>query len=308
MYKSYFHRHRAYWLAMSMLFIGMLLAPAYADPSRLDAKAISEAAGVEASAKDNGVVRIGWSRDDVPVTVDGISFPPAAGLGSWAAFKTLPEGGVMVMGDTVVFEDEITPAMDAAFAHGLHVTALHNHFIFVRPPVYFMHISGQGQSGAELAKGVAAVWEAIKSVRDTDPTPANRFSGHMPDKTGKIDVTALKTILGAEPSVKDGVVKFSFGRQGRLHGTEFGASMGLSTWAAFSGNADYAVVDGDFAMTADEVQPVMHALRRAGIHIVALHSHMIGEEPSYYFLHYWGKGNPRELARGIRAALDVQSP
>jgi hypothetical protein len=102
------------------------------------------------------------------------------------------------------------------------------------------------------------------------------------------------------------VAKFSFGRQASMHGTEFGASMGLSTWAAFSGNADYAVVDGDFAMTADEVQSVMRALRRTGIHIVALHNHMIGEKPSYYFLHYWGKGNPQELARGIRAALDVQ--
>jgi hypothetical protein len=291
---------------VAALILFALSTTVHAQSDRLDAKAISEAAGVEASVKDSGVVHIGWSRDDVPMIVDGMSFPPAAGLGSWAALKAMPEGGVMMMGDTVVFEDEITPAMDAAFAHGLHVTALHNHFIFDRPPVYFMHIDGQGQNGAELAKGVRAVWGAIKAVRAADPEPANRFSGRMPDKIGKIDVAALKAILGTEPSVKNGVAKFSFGRQASMHGTEFGASMGLSTWAAFSGNADYAVVDGDFAMTADEVQSVMRALRRTGIHIVALHNHMIGEKPSYYFLHYWGKGNPQELARGIRAALDVQ--
>lgn len=128
--------------------------------------------------------------------------------------------------------------MDAAFAHGLHVTALHNHFIFDRPPVYFMHISGTAKTGAELAQGVAAIGEAIQSVREADPTPDDRFPGRLPDPTGKLDVAALKAILGVEPSVNNGVVKFSFGRQSHLHGTEFGASMGLSTWAAFYGNAD----------------------------------------------------------------------
>ncbi|MEA3252351.1 MAG: DUF1259 domain-containing protein, partial [Pseudomonadota bacterium] len=110
--------------------------------SGLDPDVVSKAAGTPVTVKPDGVVRIGWQRDDVPVMVDGVTLPTPAGLGSWAAFKSVPDGGVMLMGDTVVFEDEITPAMDAAFAHGLEITALHNHFVFDRPPVYFMHIGG----------------------------------------------------------------------------------------------------------------------------------------------------------------------
>ncbi|HEX6260770.1 MAG TPA: DUF1259 domain-containing protein [Woeseiaceae bacterium] len=276
-----------------------------AEGTFLDIEAISRAAGTEVTTTADGVVRVGWSRDDVPVTIDGVAFPPAAGLGCWAAFKILPGGKVMVMGDTVVFEDEITPAMDAAFAHGLEITALHNHFVFDRPPAYFMHIGGHADDPAVLAKGVRSMWNAIKRVRAERKMPLNRSSNRQPEITGIYDLPVLDSILGEKGEVNGQVLKFTFGHTGRMHGGEFGASMGLSTWAAFSGNANHAVVDGDFAMTANEVQPVMHALRAAGIHIVALHNHMIGEEPPYYFLHYWGNGDTIDLARGLRSALDV---
>ena len=272
---------------------------------QLNAKAIGRTGGTKTSVEEDGVVRIEWSREDVPVAVDGMPLPPPAGLGSWAAFKAVEEG-VMVMGDTAVFEDEITPAMDAAFAHGLEVTALHNHFVFDRPPVYFMHIGGHSNDPAKLASGVRAMWDAIKAVREQTPRPADHFGERVPSQTGKFDIEMLAEILGTQADVKDGVPKFTFARKGRMHGARIGASVGVSTWAAFSGSSEYAAVDGDFAMAAEEVQPVMHALREAGIHIVALHNHMIGGDPFYYFLHYWGKGNPETLARGVRAALDTQ--
>lgn len=284
----------------------MLASVCPASQSSLDVDAIGQAAGTSASIGTDGVVRIGWTRDDVPVIVDGTRLPPPAGLGSWAAFRALPDGTVMVMGDTVVFEDEITPAMDAAFAHGLEVTALHNHFTYDRPPAYFMHIGGRAGDAASLATGVRAMWDAIEAVRSERPVPADRSSAQEPEITGDYDQAALESILDAEGSLNGKVLKFTFGRTAQMHGAEFGASMGLSTWAAFSGNARHAVVDGDFAMKAGEVQAVMHALRAADIHIVALHNHMIGESPPYYFLHYWGNGDPVDLARGLRSALDTQ--
>jgi len=294
-------------VALSLVLTALSLTAIGAEhPHELNASAIGEVAGTETKVTDEGVVRIGWSRTGVPVTVDGLKFPPAAGLGSWAGFKPLPSGGVMVMGDTVVFEDEITPAMDAAFAHGLEVTALHNHFTFDRPPVYFMHIGGQAQSAEALAEGVKAMWNAIKAVRKEKPMPAERFAGEPPEVTGEYDRAALEEILGAKAIKKGDVLKFTFERTASMQGTSFSASMGLATWAAFSGNPKRAVVDGDFAMTVDEVQPVMRALREAGIHIVALHNHMLGENPPFYFLHYWGKGDPKQLAKGLGVALETQ--
>src|SRR6185437_5794795 len=141
----------------------------------LDADKIGTAAGAKATTAPDGVVRIGWPRTDVAVKVDGMPLKPFAGLGSWAAF-TPTKHGAMVMGDTVVFQDEVTPALDAAFAGGLEVTALHNHFFYDEPKVYFMHIGGTGDP-EKLATAVKGVWDAIKKVRASRPQPAQRFPG-----------------------------------------------------------------------------------------------------------------------------------
>jgi hypothetical protein len=266
---------------------------------------ISKASDQSATIADDGVVRITWARDDVKVQVDGIDFPPAAGLGSWAAFKDMG-GHAMLMGDTVVFEDEMTPAMDAAFANGLEITGIHNHFIYDDPPVYFMHVGGMGEP-AELAAGVKAVWDTIKALRNEQPVPQRLTEGALPVTDGEIDPDVIQEVLGIEPEVTERVVKFTFPKEGNMHGVQVGGSMGLTTWAAFIGADDNAAVDGDFMMAADEVQAVMHALRENEIQIVALHNHMIGEEPTSYFLHYWGRGTAADLAKGIKAALDVQA-
>jgi hypothetical protein len=137
--------------------------------------------------------------------------------------------------------------------------------------------------------------------------PRRTFGRGTPDADGTIDGAPLVGILGAEPSINEGVVKFTFGREGRMHGVEVGGSMGLSTWAAFSGTDELAAVDGDFIMVENEVQAVIRALRAHDIKIVALHNHMIGGEPVFYFLHYWGVGRADELARGVQAARDAQA-
>ena len=293
---------RPLWTLFAIAGLAIAAAPAFA--ATLDPAAIGNAAGVQAKQQDDGVVKISWSRTDVPVTVDGMRLPPAAGLGSWAAFAPMGDQA-MVMGDTVVFQDEVGAAMDAAFAHGLKVTALHNHFFFDQPKVYFMHIAGQGQPQA-LAADVKAVWDAIKAVRAARAQPADGFGGATPT-AGALDADALAKIVGHKAEVNGGVAKITMGRNGRMHGQSVGASMGLTTWAAFSGNDALAAMDGDFIMTAAEVQPVLHALRQAGVHVVALHNHMMGDTPAFYFTHFWSKGPAATLARGFRAALDAQA-
>ncbi len=293
------------YAALLVLALGSAGFFAFAkDERRLDADKIATSAGSKATTTKDGVVRISWARDDVPVKVDGMPLQPFAGLGSWAAFTPSPHGA-MVMGDTVVFQDEVTPGMDAAFAGGLEVTALHNHFFFDEPKVYFMHIGGRGDP-EKLAAAVKGVWDAIKKVRAEQPMPATRFAGEVP-KAGAIDAAAIEMVLGQKSETQKGVVKVTIGRQGTMHDVKIGGSMGLTTWAAFSGGDELAAVDGDFIMTAKEVQPVLQALRKARIHIVALHNHMIGEQPAFYFTHFLGKGSAEELAKGIKSALDAQS-
>ena len=263
----------------------------------LDADQIGTAAGAKATTTPDGVVRIGWPRTDVAVKVDGMPLKPFAGLGSWAAF-TPTRHATMVMGDTVVFQDEVAPAMDAAFASGLEVTGLHNHFFYDEPKVYFMHIGGVGEP-EKLAAGVKNVWDAIKKVRSKEARPA--------PKAGTVTAEKIEKILGHKGQSQDGIVKVTIGRDGTMHGMKVGGSMGLTTWAAFSGSDELAAVDGDFIMTAEEVQPVLRALRQGNLHVVAVHNHMVGEQPSYYFVHFWAKGPAEDLSTGLKAALDAQA-
>jgi len=273
-------------------------------PAPLDADKIGTAAGAKATTTPDGVVRIGWPRTDVKVTVDGMPLKPFAGLGSWAAFAPAKHGA-MVMGDTVVFQDEVTPAMDAAFAGGLEVTGLHNHFFYDEPKVYFMHVGGTGEP-EKLAQAVKGVWDAIKKVRAKEAQPAIKFAGDTP-KAGTITADKIEKILGHKGQSQDGIVKVTIGRDGTMHGMKVGGSMGLTTWAAFSGSDELAAVDGDFIMTAEEVQPVLRALRKANLHVVALHNHMVGEQPPFYFTHFWAKGSTEDLATGLKSALDAQA-
>lgn len=285
------------------LLVSIACLPSASHACELSADKVGEIMGVKTTTTPDGVVRVGWPRTDVKVQVDGLSIRPFMGLGTWAAFQKTDDGA-MVMGDTVVFEDEVNPAMDAAFANGLEVTGLHNHFFFDEPKVYFMHIGGSG-CPEQLAQGVKAVWDAVKKVRKANPQPAKRFASGAPEH-GALDTEKLAKTIGAKGTLDDRVFKVTIGRDAEMHGMKFGGSLGLTTWAAFAGTTDATIVDGDFAMTAREVQPVLKALRRANINVVALHNHMVGEAPAYYFVHFWGKGKADDLASGFRSALDAQ--
>lgn len=273
----------------------------------LDAAAIEAAAGTPVMVVGDAI-RIGWSRDDVPVFVDGQRLPPAAGLGSRVAFEpTGQPDTAMVMGDTVVFQDEVDAAMDAAFAHGLSVTALHNHFFHDEPRVYFMHLGGQGP-GPQLAAAVRAVWDAIRTVRSHRQVPATHFAVPPAPHSGPLDADLIGTLTGLEATAAPGgVVKVAIGRTGVLNGTRIDASMGLTSWAAFSGEARATSMDGDIIMTAAEVQPVLRALRDRGLHVVALHNHMIDTRPEFYLTDFWGRGTTGAMATAFQTVLQAQA-
>jgi hypothetical protein len=240
----------------------------------------------------------------VKITVDQWTMPPFMGLGSWVAF-TPAHDGAMLMGDTVVFEDEVNPAMSAAFDAGLEVTALHNHFLFDEPKVFFMHIGGHGDAKA-LAAGVKKVYDKIAEVRAASPSPAKSFPGTI-GALNTITAAPLEAALGVKRQSNQGMFKIVIGRTASMHGVPVGKEMGINTWASFGGTDDAAVVDGDFAMLENELQPVLRAMRKEGINIVAIHQHMSHEQPRYLFLHYWGKGKAIDLAQSLKRVLDARA-
>jgi hypothetical protein len=288
---------------VSVFFLLVLPSAVAADRYSLDAGQIGRAAGVNAVAAKDGVIRIAWPRDDVRVTVDGMDLPPPVGLTSWAAFAPA-EHGAMLMGDMVVFEDEVNLAMDAAFSGELELTALHNHFFFDEPDVYFMHIGGMGEP-VKMAAAVKRIWDAIRGHRQQHPKPGGRFPGPAP-KAGKLSAEPIAKTLGDAVPIQEGAVRVAIGREGTMHGVKVGSSMGLNTLVIFAGDDELASINGDFIMTAEEVQPVLRALRKADINIVSLHNHMVGEQPVFYFAHIWAKGKPEKLARSINSVLAAQ--
>jgi hypothetical protein len=278
-----------------------------AQDTSLDPVVIEKITGLKVThVPKEDVYKIGKPRDDVKFVVDGVAMPPFMGLTSTAMFMKGHGANVMLMGDTVLLQDEVNPVMSIALDSGLEVTALHNHFFFDEPKVYFMHVGGEGEA-SKLAQGLKKMYDKVAEIRAASAQPASRFAGDALSQPNSVTAKPLDAIFGAQGESNNGMYKTVIGRNAQMHGVNFGKDMGLNTWAAFAGSDDNAIVDGDFAMLETELQGVLKSLRRDSINVVAIHQHMSGEQPRYLFLHYWGKGKAADLARSVKRALDTQS-
>lgn len=251
----------------------------------------------------DGVFKVGIPRNDLRVTVAGIETPTAFGFGGWLAM-TKGDGSMdIMMGDLVLLEDEVNPVMSALLDHGLEVTALHNHFFWEQPRLFYMHVHGHG-AVADLARKVKPALDLIGHI--DKPVSAKT---DVPAATIQLDVSKLEKIIGHKAEQGGGVVKFTMGRddlQLKEMGATINSRMGLNTWAAFVGTDSNAAVAGDVAMLESEVNPVLKALRKHGLNVVAIHHHMLDTHPPIIFLHYWGVGPAEKLAAGFAAALHTQ--
>jgi hypothetical protein len=243
-------------------------------------------------------------RNDLKMTLKGESVPIAFGFGGWVAIKKTMDGkSSVLMSDCVLLQEEVNGLISAAQANGLEVGAIHNHFFYEEPRIFYMHIHGMG-TPEELAKKYA------KAIADTKISPKNQpVAGTPPDKTGKdiFDVSQLNGLIKYEAAINGPTIKYTIGRNDLTviaMGAELSPAIGLNIWASFTGTMEKAHIAGDVAMLDTEVNAVIKTLRANNIEVVAIHNHMLGDEPHMIFLHYLGTGPALQLAKGFRAALD----
>ncbi len=273
------------------------------DLAPLDTAALERILGVP-GVTEAGEYKVTVPQNDLDVRVDGFSIVPPMGLGSWAAFTPGPKGAVL-MGDLVLRDAEVASVQSVLVGHGLTVTGLHNHFARESPSVLFMHIGGEGPADS-LAVGVRAVLNRIATVRGADPAAAVARA-----VSSALDTASIARGLGAAGQSARGVYRVTLGRPEvalEAHGANVSSFLGFNSWAAWQGTAARAAVAGDFALLAHEVAPVVETLVTRGIEVVALHNHLTHEQPTVYFLHYWGVGSQADLLAALKAALAHLGP
>jgi biotin operon repressor len=284
-------------LAFLQLTFLCCLAAAQTSPATNDWKAVEQALGRSGQVQTDGAYKAGLPRGDLKVTVDGVSVKPALALGSWVAFSS-PGKDAMLMGDLVLAEDEVAPVMESLQNSGLEITALHNHVLHEVPRVMYMHIAGHG----DAVKLAGSVKQAIALTKT--PAPAQPAAA-QPNLD--LDTAAIEQALGQKGKVNGGVFQVAVPRTEKITdaGMQVPGSMGLSTALNFQPTGGgKAAITGDFVLLGSEVNPVIKALRQSGIHVTALHSHMLQEEPRLFFMHFWANDDAGKLAKGLRAALD----
>ncbi len=288
--------------SISFYFLVLMTLPAIAQKTKiqaLDTTAIEKITGVKGKS-NKGEYKITIPQNDLNVEVDGFKIIPPMGLGTWIAFTPAKEGA-MIMGDIILTETDLKPVQQEVVRQGLTITAIHNHFVRNHPNVMYMHIGGSGKTD-DMAQKARAVLDKVAESRGHNPA-----ASPVADVTYTIDSKKLDDILGYKGEMSKGVYKYTIGRPDvslKEHGVTITTFFGFNTWAAFQGTADHAAVAGDFTMLENEVAPVIKALIENGIEVVAVHNHMVHEQPKIFFLHYWGTGNAEQLAKGLKAALD----
>lgn len=247
------------------------------------------------------VQRFAFPRSDLDVMVDGVEVQPALALGSWLAFRPMTDGHSWeVMGDLVLTHNEIKAVLEKLVAGGITITALHNHLLRAQPATMYMHVHGHGDPGAlarTLKQALAVTGTPLGRPSPAEPVPMDQ----------QLDRVAVERHVGRRGTpAAGGVLQFSFPRQHSIQrrGAAIPNSMGMPTAINFQWGGEGSVAaTGDFVLSANEVEPVVAALTKAGIEVTALHNHLLDEEPRTFFMHFWGVGTPEQVAGGLRSAL-----
>jgi hypothetical protein len=283
-------------------FVLLIIAAAHASSAgaqQIEWQKVDAALGKTGIALAGGVHRYALPRTDLNVTLDGVTIKPTLALGGWLAFEPMHDQA-MVMGDLVLLETEVNPVMREILHGGLEITAVHNHLLRANPATFYMHVGGHG----DPVKMAGVIRTALgKSKTPFDQPPATS----APPPTIDLDTAALDQTIGAKGQNAGGVYQFSVPRRDPI--TESGMPVGGPMGGAHAINfqptgGGKAAITGDFVVIADELNPMIRALRDNGIEVTAIHNHMLNEQPRLFFVHFWANDDAVKLARGVRAALE----
>lgn len=279
----------------------VVLAAVFVIPTLLGAQGLNTAAIDQAlgrsGQRQGAVYRLSFPRSDLRVTLQGVAIKPGLALGSWAAFMG-SEDHATVMGDLCLLPSEVNPVMRKLRAGGIEIMALHNHLLFESPQVMFLHYMGQGDAAA-LARSLHAALALSK-------TPLGKPPGMAAPGAAPAWVHAVESALDRKGTWNGGVLAVGVPRAEAVtvSGMATPPAMGVAESMNFQdAGGGRVATTGDFVLTADEVNPVLTTLAEHQIDVTALHSHMLGDQPRLFFMHFWAVGAPQKVAAGLRGAL-----
>jgi hypothetical protein len=262
--------------------------------------AVGQAMGKELENKGEGVYGVEFPRSDLTVTSEGVTLDPGMELGAEANFKDTGDGRALIIGEVTLTEDELQPVIDKLQQGGIQETALHKHLVDESPRLWWLHYRGSGDP-VQTAR-------TLRSALGSTSTPLSESSEEESENLD-LDTNQLDQVIGQKGETEGGAYKFHVPRAETVIDTAAGTTLsgemeGGSLLMFQPTGGGKAAINGDFAMTQDEINPVIQALRENGIEALPLHEHLIYEEPTLYYMHFWADDDAAKLARGLRAALD----
>jgi hypothetical protein len=269
--------------------------------SSIDWNAVGQAIGAPLKAEEGDVHTAEFLRSDLHVVNAGVPENPGMELGAEAMFHQTPAGAAVMIGEAAVTDQELNKVLARLEQdRTIMVSAIHKHLQDENPRLWWVHYAGYGDPvaiGRTLHAAFALTGMPLSTPAETEaPIP--------------LDTAALDRIIGVKGEAEHGVYQFHVPVTTQITDTRahltLPALMEASTLLMFQPlGGGQAAINGDYAMTADEVNPVIQALLAHGITIVSLHNHLLYESPRLFYMHFWGTGEATMLAQGLRAGLDA---
>lgn len=244
----------------------------------------------------DGYFRVNLPRSDLHVRIGGDELESSFEFTSYIGFVPVGKNEVIAMGEYVLRDDEVPSVLSELRRQGISTPALHNHLIAESPRVIYIHVMARGPAESVASKLKAAFEKSATPLKPEPESPAS------------ISWSAVDAILGTHSEAHGRVAEYEFPRHEHVTidgvGVKSSGLLETASEVVFQqlGNGRVAC-GGELFLRPTEIDAVAHALDEHGLHVTAIHNHMVHETPQMYWMHWYGTGDAATLARGVAAAL-----